>query len=64
VIQAIAARAAWLADNPDGGKEIGPARREVVVPRVPYVIEYERRSDRVRLLYIWHQKQDRQARRR
>lgn len=64
VIQAIAERAAWLAENPDGGKEIGPRRREVVVSRVPYVIEYERQPNKVRLLYIWHQSQDRQAHRR
>lgn len=64
VIYAIAERAAWLAENPDGGKEIGPRRRELVVPHVPYVIEYERQAEQVRLLYIWHQSQDRQARRR
>jgi plasmid stabilization system protein ParE len=64
VIHAIVECAARLADNPDSGREIGPARREVVVPRIPYVVEYERKSNQVRLLYIWHQKQDRQARRR
>ncbi len=64
VIRAIVERADWLADNPDGGKEIAPMRRELVLSSVPYVIEYERRPDRIRLLYIWHHSQDRQARRR
>jgi plasmid stabilization system protein ParE len=64
VIHAIAERAAWLGENPDGSVEIGPQRRELVVPRLPYVIEYERRPDRVRILYIWHQPQDHHARRR
>lgn len=64
VIHAIAECVALLAENPDAGVEIGSHRRELVVPRVPYVIEYERRPDRVRILYIWHQSQDRQARRR
>jgi plasmid stabilization system protein ParE len=64
VIHAIAGRAAWLGANPDGGVEIGPQRRELVVPHLPYVIEYERRPDRVRILYIGYQAHDRQARRR
>ena len=64
VIHAIAEHAAWLGANPDGGVEIGPQQRELVVPHLPYVIEYQRRPDRVRILYIWHQAQDRHARRR
>ena len=63
VIHAIAERAAWLGANPDGGVVIGPQRRELVVPHLPCVIEYERRPDRVRILYIWHQAQVRHARR-
>ena len=64
VIHAIAESAAWLGANPDGGVESGPQRRELVVPHLPYAIEYERRPDLVRILYIWHQAQDRHARRR
>lgn len=61
VVRAIAERAAWLAEFPEGGKEFCPGRREVLVSRLPYVIEYERRPDKVRILYIWHQAQDRRT---
>jgi plasmid stabilization system protein ParE len=47
VIRAIAESAAWLGETPDGGVEIGSQRRELVVPHLPCVLEYERRTDRV-----------------
>jgi len=62
VIRKIDGRVSWLAGNPDGGMEIEPGRRELIRARVPYVIEYARERDRVRVLYIWHQSQDRQSR--
>lgn len=61
VIRKIDGRVSWLAGNPDGGMEIEPGRRELIRARVPYVIEYARERDRVRVLY-WHQSQDRQSR--
>jgi plasmid stabilization system protein ParE len=35
--------------------------RELVVPRVPYVIEYDVLDDTVHILRIWHTSQDRRS---
>jgi plasmid stabilization system protein ParE len=66
VVTAIAEYVLRLATHPDSGRQIGVTngfpRRESVMPRLPYVIEYERQPTRIRVVYIWHQSQDRHRR--
>jgi addiction module RelE/StbE family toxin len=55
IVQAIARLDAF----PESGRQTEFGHRELVVPRLPYVIEYEVREDVVHIVHIWHTARDR-----
>ena len=60
VLRRIMQAIARLEPFPNSGRRTEIGRWELIVPRLPYVIEYELHEDTVRILHIWHTAQDRQ----
>ena len=46
---------------PESGRRIESGHRELVVPRLPYVIEYALDEETVHIVHIWHTAQRRHA---
>jgi toxin ParE1/3/4 len=61
VLRRVATAISQLALFPESGRIVESGHRELVVPRVPYVVEYEVMGDTVHILRIWHSAQDRRS---
>lgn len=48
-----------LATFPESGRLLKSGRRESVVPRLPYVIEYALHDETVHIVHVWHTSQNR-----
>ncbi len=59
VLRRIAQATAQLGAFPESGRRVELGHRELVVPRLPYVIEYELDEDIVHILHVWHTSQNR-----
>lgn len=54
VLKRIVQAAARLQVFPESGRRGSGASRELVVPQLPYMLEYEFTDGIVRILHIWH----------